>query len=127
MPFRDTGAEMWRFFDFFKWRPSAILDLLCACFDHPRRVFGGIYHCPKCGWNRCSSFDNMQMLIFREFGLQMLTHDPIGCFGGFYPLSGEQSHRDPQKAPPCAEAHHMTPFFAQLTLLQNPPKSCALQ
>ena len=26
-------------FDFSRWRPSAILDLLYACLDHPRSVF----------------------------------------------------------------------------------------
>ena len=26
-------------FDFLRWRPSAILDLLYACLDHPRSVF----------------------------------------------------------------------------------------
>jgi len=25
------------------WRPSAILDLWCACLDHPRRTFGGLH------------------------------------------------------------------------------------
>jgi len=28
----------------------------------------------KFGWNRCSSFDKMQMLIFNEFGLKMPIH-----------------------------------------------------
>ena len=27
------------FFDFSRWRPSAILDLLYACLDHPQSVF----------------------------------------------------------------------------------------
>jgi len=29
-------------------------------------------------------------------------------FWGFYPLNGEQSHRNPQKATVCAKARHMT-------------------
>jgi len=37
MPIVQTVAEIWRFFDFFKWRLSAVLDLLYACLDHPRR------------------------------------------------------------------------------------------
>jgi len=28
--FGQTAAEVWRFFDFSRWRPSAILDLLCV-------------------------------------------------------------------------------------------------
>jgi len=40
------------------WRPSAILDLWFVYSDHPWRAVGGLYHCAKFGWNRCSSFDN---------------------------------------------------------------------
>ena len=32
---------------FSKWRPSAILDLLGADWDHPRRVLDGLYRCAK--------------------------------------------------------------------------------
>jgi len=32
----QTVAEIWRFNGFFKWWPSAILDLLGAYWDHPR-------------------------------------------------------------------------------------------
>ena len=45
----------------------AVLDLLYACLDHPRSVFWWSLsdcHCVKFGLNRCSSFDNMQVLIF---------------------------------------------------------------
>ena len=33
----QTVAEIWRFNGFFKWWSSAILDLLGAYWDHPRR------------------------------------------------------------------------------------------
>jgi len=36
--------DMAIYFIFTRWRPSAILDLLCVCSDHPRRAFGGLYH-----------------------------------------------------------------------------------
>ena len=42
------------------------------CGDHPRRAFGGLYHCAKFGWNRGSSFDNMHVFRFCEFGLKRL-------------------------------------------------------
>jgi len=32
---------------FSKWRPSAILDLLGADWDHPRRDLDGLYRCGK--------------------------------------------------------------------------------
>jgi len=53
-----------------------------VCGDHPRRAFGGLYHCAKCGWNRCSSFDNMHVFRFREFGLKTPIHAPkLGVLG----------------------------------------------
>ena len=51
--------------------------------DHPRRAFGGLYHCIKFGWNRCSSFDDMHVFRFREFGLKTPIHAPkFGVLGG---------------------------------------------
>jgi len=67
----QTVAEILRFNGFFsKWRPSAILDLFCAYWDHTRRPLGGLYRCAKFGENRCSSFDNMKLSIFCPFGLK---------------------------------------------------------
>jgi len=64
------------------WRLSAILDLWCAYLDHQRRAFGGLYDCAKDGWNRCSSFDNVHVFWFREFGLKMPIHAPkLGFWG----------------------------------------------
>jgi len=34
---------------FSKWEPSAILDLLGADWDHPRRHLDGLYRCAKFG------------------------------------------------------------------------------
>jgi len=88
----------WPIFHFSKWRPFAILDLFYACWDHPRRVYGGLYDCAKFGCNRRSNFDSMQILIFCTLSLIMPIHDPkIGVFGGFYPQNGEQYERDPKR------------------------------
>jgi len=38
MPIGQTVAEIWPFFDFSRWRLSAILDLFHVCLDHPRSV-----------------------------------------------------------------------------------------
>jgi len=70
------------FSTFPRWRPSAILDLWCVCWDHLRGAFGGLYHCAKFGWNRCSSFDNMHIFRFREFGLKTHIHAPKLDFEG---------------------------------------------
>jgi len=76
-----TVAKIWPFFDFSRYRPSAILDLLYACLDHPRRVVGGVCHCAQFGWNPCSSFNNMHVLIFWALGFKM--HIPAH-FGGVF-------------------------------------------
>jgi len=39
-----------------------------AHLDHPRRVIGGLYHCAKFGYDRCSSFDEMNVSTFGAFG-----------------------------------------------------------
>ena len=59
----------------------------CVCSDHPRRAFGGLYRCAKFGWNRCSSFDNMHVFRFREFGLKTPIHAPklVFFWGGILP------------------------------------------
>jgi len=67
-------------FIFPRWRPSAILDVLCGCLDHPWRVLGGLYHCAKFGLNQCSSFDNMQVLVFCDYGLKTPIHAPFSGF-----------------------------------------------
>ena len=95
-------------FHFFKIGTVLHLGFVMCILNHPRRVFCGIYRCAKFGWNRCSSLDNMQVLIFNEFGLKMPIHAPNGGFKRFYLLNGEQSHHDSQMAPPCAEARHTT-------------------
>ena len=59
----QTVAEIWRFNDFFKWWPSAILDLLGAYWDHPRWLLCVAFRYTKFRWNRCSSFDNMKLSI----------------------------------------------------------------
>jgi len=72
---------------FSKWRPSAILDLSDAYWDHPRRLLCGLYRFAKVGWNRCSTFDNMKVLIFCAFGLKTPTHAPkLGFWVDFTPV-----------------------------------------
>ena len=43
-------AKILRFFDFSRWRPSAILDLFGAYLDHQQWVFGGLYQSAKFGY-----------------------------------------------------------------------------
>jgi len=70
----QTVAEMWRDFYFSKWWLSIILDLLRARLDELQTVFGAVYHCAKFGWNRYSNSDNMQVLMFDQFGFTQKAH-----------------------------------------------------
>ena len=42
-------AEIWPFFDFLKWRPSAILNLFYASLDHPCRAMNIKFSIVVCG------------------------------------------------------------------------------
>jgi len=87
------------------WRLSAILDLLCACLDHPRtwrRAFGGLYQCAKFGWNQWSSFDNMQVLVFAR---KNACSRPQNVLGMWTPKWAVVS-TEPKEAYPCAIPHH---------------------
>jgi len=91
-----TVQEIWPIFDFSRWPPSAILNWFYACWDHPRRVLGGLCDYAKLGGNRCSNFDSMQILIFCTLSLKMPIHAPK-IFWGFCPQNGEQYERDPKR------------------------------
>ena len=76
-------AEIWPCLFFSRWRPSAILDLLYACLDHPRSVFWWSLSLCKIWFESVQySFDNMQVLIFWALSLKMPIHAPFwGVFG----------------------------------------------
>jgi len=55
---------------------------LGAYLDHPQRVIGGVYHCAKFGYDRYSSFDNMNVSIFGAYGWKKVYSRPqIGTLG----------------------------------------------
>ena len=83
---------------------AAILDWLGGYLDQSRIVIGGLYLYATFGWNRCSIFDNMEVLIFCTFGLKTLIQAPkIGVFGRYDSLNGVRYQRNPQKAHPWAK------------------------
>jgi len=43
---------------------------VCVCSDHTRKAFLGLYRCAKFSCNPFSSFDNMHVFRFHEFGLK---------------------------------------------------------
>jgi len=63
----------------------------------------------KFGCNRCSSFGNMKVWIFRTFGLKTPIHtSKIGVLGEFDPLNGQQYQRNSKKAHPCASLRRVS-------------------
>ena len=80
-----------------RWRPSSILDLIYACCDHPRRVFGGLCDCAKSGCNRHRNFDSMQILIFSTLSLKMLIHAlKLRVLGDFTRKMGSSMNETPK-------------------------------
>ena len=76
---RGWDITIFRFFQDGGRPPSWICNACVGtthevCGDHPRRAFGSLYHGAKFGWNRCSSFENMHVFRFREFGLKTPIH-----------------------------------------------------
>jgi len=82
--------------------------LLCEWLDHPRRAFGGLYHCAKFGWNRCSSFDNMHVLVFCDFGLKTPIHAPFGGFWGHSSPKNVTHRPNHKKDRPWVEPRHLS-------------------
>ena len=79
-------------------------------FGLPTKTTEGIYHLAKFGWNRCSGFDNMKVLIFGTFGLKMPIHaHKIGVLGNLTPLMGSLHPWDPQKALTVAKTRRLSP------------------
>ena len=83
------------------------------CGDHPRRAFGGLYHCAKFGRNLCSSFDNNFYARFFDFASlawkRLFT--PQNCFfwGDFDPLNEEQYEKNPPKGTSLRESASFEP------------------
>jgi len=94
----DWSSRCWdmaiSLFLFLIQRPSAILDLLYACYYHPRRARAGLCHCAKFDWMFCSSFNNMQVLTFCALGLKCLFTPPkSGFWGVLHPIWAAVSTR----------------------------------
>jgi len=97
-----------------RWRPSAILDLLCVCSDNPQRAFGGLYRCAKFGSNRCSSFDNMHVFRFCESGLKTPIHAPKSGVLGILPAKCGAILTKPKKGTSLRESESFEPSCAKI-------------
>jgi len=67
VPIGHTVAEIYRDFWIFQdvcRRHLGFVMRVLGTWDHPQRAFGGLYHCAKFGWNRCSNFDRTHVFDF---------------------------------------------------------------
>jgi len=81
VPIGQTVAGIWLFFDFSKMAAVRHIGFVLHVLG-PRRVFDGLCNGAKFGWNWCSSFINMQVLIFCPLGMKMSIHSPkLGFLG----------------------------------------------
>jgi len=99
---------IWPLFYFPRWRPSAILDLLCVCSDHPRRSFCGLITVQNfLGINAlvliiCMFVDITSLAWKRLFSARKLG------FSGTFPPNYVTHHPDPKKDYPWAEPRHLS-------------------
>jgi len=60
-------------------------------------AFGGLYNCAKFGSNQCASFDNMQVLVFCDFGLKTPIHARFWGFLGSITPKNVTQRPNPRK------------------------------
>ena len=82
----------------FKTAAVCHLENVMRIWNNNEQQLMALYCYAKFGWNQCSSFNNMQVLILSELGLKVLLHAPFRGFLGLWPLNGEQYQWDTQKA-----------------------------
>ena len=93
------------FFQFFKMA----LGFVWGIFGQRTVSTSGLYHSAEFGYDRCSSFYNMNISIFGMFGWKIPIHDPkIGVWGQYDPLNGLQYQQKPKMAHPCVGPRHLS-------------------
>ena len=74
------------FFQFLKMATVRHLGFVWGHIWTTHRVIGVVYHCAKFGYDRCSSFDSMNVSIFGAFGWKKVYSRPqIGILGTIWP------------------------------------------
>jgi len=84
-----------------------MLNLFGAYMDHPQRVLYRLCYCAKFGYDKCSSFDNMNISIIGAFCWKTpIQFHKIELFCESDPHGG-QYHRNSRKAHPCMKPSHL--------------------
>jgi len=73
---RQTVAKILQFFNFCQngGHPPSLICYEHIWTNHDEYLVVFRYHCAKFGWNQCSNFDNMQVLIFNVCGLSLVQY-----------------------------------------------------
>jgi len=66
----------------FKTAAVCHLENVMRIWNNNEQQLMALYCYAKFGWNQCSSFNNMQVLILSELGLKVLLHAPFRGFLG---------------------------------------------
>ena len=64
---------------------------------YPQTLLGVLHRFVKFGWNRCSRFDTVKVLLFCEFGSKTPIQAPKLGFWGFLPLKCRAAIMKPPK------------------------------
>jgi len=78
---RSIGCEYIKIFRYFKMAAVRHLGFVWGIFGPPTVSTCGLYHSAKFGYDRCSSFYNINILIFGTFGWRMPIHATKIFFG----------------------------------------------
>ena len=84
---RSTAIKISWFFNFSRWLPSSVLDLCGTSYlEHARKVLAALYYCANFGYDRLSTFDNMEVSILCTIGSKTLKnlHSQNWCFGAIW-------------------------------------------
>jgi len=73
---RSIVCENIKIFRIFMMAAAVILDSFGEYWEHPLWVIVGLYQSARFGYDRCSSFYDMNISIFDAFGWKMLIHAP---------------------------------------------------
>ena len=104
-----NAAEIWRFFDFLRWRrpPSWILNISkFLTVVTVKKV--ELHHYAKFHRNRSKRGRDMRVSILCYFGLKMPIHAFLGGFWGIFLPNDVNHHPYPKKDHPWAEPRHLS-------------------
>jgi len=90
----QSVAKILRFFNFSRWRPPPSWISFGAYLDHSQWVLVGHCHSAKFGYDRCSSFYNMNISIFDAFGY---SRPKNWGFGAIWSPKWGQYQRKPKR------------------------------